>query len=154
MATVQRLCIPYSKDATNTSTVLCSTGEIGQAEKWINIERRRVKKKGLPIVRPRLTLHPMCAVAGLTQAKRETQQTPPNTLGLGQLAYCKIEVTEPPAGKVDPPPFLVWSYVCICCCSAVPSNFFFFFKMCRLQPSPSLVYTMPISFLTFFHLGR
>ena len=78
--------------------------------------KRRGRKKGCVcvfIVSFSLysTLHPMLVL--LTQAKRETQQTPSNTHGLGQLAYCKIEVTEPQAGKVDP--LLVWSYVCICC---------------------------------------
>lgn len=68
--------------------------------------------------------HPMVLLlvgSIIQQQKRENAaaDSPPNTR-LGQLAYCKIEVTEPPAGKVDPPLLsttvllLVWSYVCIC----------------------------------------
>lgn len=76
----------------------------------------------------------------LTQAKRETQQTPSNTHGLGQLAYCKIEVTEPQAGKVDPSTCLVicvhmlrnmynqWlqPFACVCVCVCANTMAFLF----------------------------
>ena len=62
--------------------LLCSIGKIGQAEKWINIEKgEERKKKGLCVfIVQHSTLHPMCklvvSVAGLTQAKKRNPDDP------------------------------------------------------------------------------